>query len=79
MSEDEYKQQEITFKFYLPDNSSEYWMHVQASDMFHTIHEIDQMCRSLIKYDDKTIKDQYDLAEKIRDLIHSSVDMDKIP
>lgn len=74
----EYKSPEVTFKYYLPDNQEELWLHIHASDMYNIIYEIDLCCRNLIKYGDDKIKDQFQLAENIREMINNNIDMDKI-
>jgi hypothetical protein len=73
-----YKPSEVTFKYYLPEHEDELWMHIHASDMYTLIYEVDQVCRSFLKYGDEKIKDSSDLAEKIREMIHNNIDMDKI-
>lgn len=74
----EYKNPEVTFKYYLPDNEEDLWLHINASDMYNLIHQIDQTCRSIVKYGDDSIKTKEDLAEKIRDIIHSNIDTNRI-
>ena len=75
---EEYKQSEVTFKYYLPDNREDMIMHMLAPDMYSVLHEIDQKCRSHVKYDDKATQESVDFAEEIREFIHSSIDLDKI-
>ncbi len=76
--ESEYKCSEVTFKYYLPDHEDELYLHSHASDMYSLLFEIDNVCRSLIKYGDEKIKDPIEFAEKIREMIHNNIDMDKI-
>ena len=77
---EEYKKSEVTFKYYMPDNEDDVWMHVHASDMYSLIYDVDQFCRSVIKYgkESQQIKDEDDFAEKIREMIRNRIDMDKI-
>lgn len=75
---EESKSPEVTFKYFLPENQDELWMHYHASDMYMLIHEIDQVCRSLIKHGDQSIKTTEELAEKIREMIYTNIDMDRV-
>ncbi len=75
---DDYKSSEVIFKYYLPDNQDELWIHSHAYEMYSLISEISEVCRSLIKYGDATIGTQYDLAEKIREMICTNIDLDKV-
>lgn len=75
---DQYKSSEVIFKYYLPDNQDELWIHIQASDMYDLIYQIDQLCRSFVKYGSKDILNAEQLAEKIREMICENIDLDKI-
>lgn len=75
---EEYQSPEVSFKYYLPENDDEVWMHIHASDMYSILHDIDQHCRGILKYDNKATEDKRNLAEHIRNLIHESIDMDRM-
>lgn len=75
---EEYKSPEVTFKYYLPDNQDELWIHTHASDMYSLLHDIDQHCRGIIKYDETATEEKCKLAEHIRQMIYESIDMDRV-
>lgn len=74
----EYKSSEVTFKYYLPENQDELWMHVHTYDMYSILYDIHQVCRTLLKHGNKDIKDLEQFAEKIRNMIHMNIDIDRI-
>ncbi len=75
---EEIKSSEVTFKFYLPEHNDDVWLVTNSYKMFRLLHEIDQRCRDVVKYDDKATEDKHKLAEEIRDMIFTNVDMDMI-
>lgn len=75
---DELKQSEVTFKFYMPEHGDDVWLTVNAYKMFRLLNLIDQRCRDLLKYDEKASEDKQKLAQEIRDMIYTSVDMDMV-
>ena len=72
---EEYKSPEVTFRYWMPEHSSDVYLHVNASRMYSILHDIDQRCRSVIKYEDHPSEDRIRLAEDIRNMI-SQIDMD---
>lgn len=75
----EEKSAEVTFKYYLPEHSDDVFIHTHASDMYCLLWEIDQLCRTVCKYEEIPETDgRYKLAEEIRDMIRDGVDLDKI-
>ena len=74
----ESKSSEVTFKYYLPENQDESWLHTHAFIMYSILHDIDQHCRSIIKYEDSTEETRLDLAEEIRKMIHKEINMDMV-
>lgn len=78
MSTDEYKCPEVTFKYYLPENQDDVWIHTNASKMYCLLHELDQHCRKVVKYEESPSEDRVKLAEEIRDMIHAEIDMDMV-
>lgn len=75
---DDGKSPEVTFRYYLPDNQDELFLHIHASKMYCLLHEIDQQCRTLIKYRGDASKDAVDLAEELRAMIHDGINLDMI-
>lgn len=74
----DFKSPEIIFKYYLPDNQEEVWLHTHASDMYILLYAIDQRCRTIIKYDDTASEGMITLAEEIRETIRENIDLDKV-
>ena len=75
---DDYKSPEVTFKYYLPENQDDVFLHINASKMYSLLHDIDQHCRSVVKYEEKATEERIKLAEYIRDMIHNNIDMDMV-
>lgn len=75
---EESKSSEVIFKYYLPDNQDELWLHTHAFDMYSVLHDIDQHCRSVIKYEEHPEETREDLAQQIRDMIHKEINMDMV-
>lgn len=66
----------VTLRYTLPDEQGEYDAARQGSEALALLHEIDQRCRSLIKYNDNASEDARRLAEEIRQMIgESKVDL----
>ena len=76
--ESEHKSAEVTFKYYIPENQEDIFLHINASKMYELIYEIDQKCRSVIKYEDDPTEEKFRFAEEIRDMIHNNIDMDMV-
>lgn len=75
---DEFKSSEVIFKYYMPENRDDVWLHMYASTMFSVLNDIDNLCRNVIKYENGEKATRLQLAEEIRRAIHESIDMDKI-
>lgn len=75
---EESKSSEVSFKYYLPEHQDEVFLHVNAWKMYSLLHDIDQHCRSIIKYEENPIDSRLALAEKIRDMIYTEIDMDMV-
>lgn len=69
---------EVTFKYFLPEHSDEVYLHTNSMQMYCLLHEIDQKCRSILKYEDNASPDKQKLAEEIREMIHNEINMDRI-
>lgn len=69
MDDEEYKPAEATLKFYLPVHRSEFKLACAAPDLHSALFEIDQLCRSAIKYGSHRDKSIENFAEMIRELI----------
>ena len=72
---EESKDIEVTYKFYIPEHNEDLRIFQNAYKMHSIIHEIDGICRSVQKYEDNASEDRQKLAEQIRDLIHSEIDL----
>ena len=75
---EEYKSSEVIFKYHLPENRDDVYLHVRSYDMYRILSEIDDACRTVIKYEDESTKTRTDLAQQIRDIIHENFDMDMV-
>lgn len=70
---------EVTFKYYLPEHNDEVWIHINASEMYSLLWELDQKCRSICKYEDiPEDHPRHKLAQEIRDMIWENVNLDKV-
>jgi hypothetical protein len=58
-----------TLSFSLPDEQAAYDAARLGSEALATLWEIDQHCRSLLKYGEPTSEEQRTLAEQIRAMI----------
>lgn len=66
-----------TLRFTLPDEQSEFDAARQGAEAKRVLWEIDQRCRSLVKYSEEVSEDARRLAEEIRQMIvESKVDLD---
>ena len=66
-----------TLRFTLPDEQSEFDAARQGAEAKRVLWEIDQRCRSLVKYSEEASEDARRLAEEIRQMIvESKVDLD---
>jgi hypothetical protein len=74
---EEHKPSEVIFKYYMPEHEHEVYLHTSASKMHCILWDIDQLCRSAIKYDDNCSDDKVRLAEEIREMI-CSIDFDSM-
>lgn len=73
------KSPEVTFKYYMPENKDDVWIHTNALKMYSLLHDIDQRCRSVMKYEDHPEDSPIDkLAEEIRRMIREEIDLDMI-
>jgi hypothetical protein len=67
----EEKYSEVIFKYYLPEHQNDVAIHVNAMKMLCLLHEIDNKCRSLIKWDDNANDSLIAFAEEIREMINA--------
>ena len=66
---------EVTFKYYLPENNEELWIHVNAAAMYGVLWEIHNLCRTQIKHgDDEKVSN---FAEKIQEEVWK-VDLNRV-
>ena len=75
---DEYKSSEVTFKFYLPDNKDELYIHANASNMFSLLRDIDSYCREIVRREPNPHEERVSLAEYIRDMISCEIDLNEV-
>ena len=61
----EYKQVEVIFKFYLPDNQDELAVFQKAQEYRSSLSDIYNKCRSKWKYDDNASEETIAFAEEI--------------
>lgn len=61
-----------SLQFTLPDEESEFTDAVEGHEAKSLIWDIDQHCRSLIKYNDNASDETIAFAESIRQMIHES-------
>ena len=74
---EECKSAEVTFKYYIPDHEEEIIMHMKAVKAFALLNTLDQMCRSIMKYDNiEETSAKYKLAEEIRQTIRENIDLE---
>jgi|TARA_Y100000034_G_scaffold119574_1_gene161521 hypothetical protein len=71
MAEEE-KSIEVTFKFLLPEHETELRDFKNGERYAGALYDIDNTCRTVMKYEDAPTDDRVQLAEAIRDLIHES-------
>ena len=78
-SEREEKYAEVTFKYYLPDHADELWIHTNAHKMYSLLFELDQRCRTVVKYEEiEEDSPRYKLAEEIRSMIWNEINLDNV-
>lgn len=73
----EHPQAEVTFKYYLPEHSGDVFIHTNASKMYSLLWELDQRCRTVLKYEEKASADRQTLAEEIRKMIWEEINLDE--
>ena len=62
----------VTYTYTLGDDDHLIAMHSRAADFYDALHDIDQMCRSVIKYEEEPYESRVQLAEAIRELVSES-------
>jgi hypothetical protein len=75
---DEYKSSEVTFKYYLPENKDDLFLHVNASKMYLLLRDIDGYCREIVRREPNPHEERVRLAEYIRDMISYDIDLDEV-
>jgi hypothetical protein len=66
-----------TLSYTLPDEDRDFRLALQGADAVQLLSEIEQRCRSVVKYEHDLHDDRIRLAEEIRRMIHESgVDVD---
>lgn len=64
---------EVTFKYYLPEHNSEVFIHTNANIMYNLLWEIDQQCRSKLKYGNQ--EDWPQFVADLRHMIDASINL----
>lgn len=70
--EPEYKQYEVNYKFFLPDNVEELKIYQKANEYHSALYEIYNRCRVVWKYEDDANEEKVKLAEEIGDIVSES-------
>jgi len=63
----------VTLRYRLPDEQAEYDAARQGAEAKSVLWDIDQRCRSIVKYSDSASADARRLAEEIRDMISAEL------
>jgi len=66
---DDYKQYEVSYKFYLPDNKDDLKTFQKALFYEIALNDIFDRCRRVWKYEENVSQDKIDFAELIGDII----------
>jgi hypothetical protein len=66
---EKYKQVEVTYKFFLPDNEEDLKDFRNGRDYAILLWDIQQKCRHVWKYEEDPSEDRVALAEEIGDMI----------
>jgi hypothetical protein len=64
---------EAILKFNLPDDQEDFRFAVEGTKWFLVVHTFDQYLRSQIKYNDNLSDKEYELLEKVREELHSTI------
>ena len=72
MIEDDYKQVEVTYKFFLPDNHSELKTFQNAGTYQDALWDIHERCRHVWKYKEDATAAEIELAERIGEIVSQS-------
>jgi hypothetical protein len=70
---------EVTYKFYLPEQESDVYIHNNANAMYSVLWDLDRKMRSITKHEDiDEDHPRHKLADEVRDMIHKAIDFDKV-
>jgi len=73
MSEVEaYKQTEVTYKFFLPDNQNELTVFQNSTKFFLALNDIAERCRYVWKYKEDATMAEVNFAERISEIVTES-------
>lgn len=64
---------EAILKFNLPDDQDDFRYAVEGTKWFLVVHTFDQYLRSRIKYNDNLSDEEYELLEKVREELYSTI------
>lgn len=62
----------LTYTYTIGEDDHLIAMHSRAVYFYDALHDIDQMCRSVEKYEEEPSDDRVQLAEAIRELVAES-------
>jgi len=72
INELEYKQTEVTYKFYLPDNKDELITFQNSINYLTALNDIYDRCRQVWKYKEDATEEEVKLAERIGEIVTES-------
>lgn len=72
METENYKDIEVTYKFFLPEHFEELRIFQTANKLASALSDIHDACRFVWKYKEDATDQEIDLAEKIGDLVSNS-------
>jgi hypothetical protein len=65
---------EAILKFNLPDDQDDFRYAVEGTKWYLVVHTFDQYLRSRIKYNDNLSDEEYELLEKVREELYSTIE-----
>jgi len=69
---------EAILKFNLPDDQDDFRFAVEGTKWYLVVHTFDQYLRSRIKYNDNLSDEEYELLEKVREELYSTINENQL-
>lgn len=69
---------EAILKFNLPDEQDDFRFAVEGTKWYLVVHTFDQYLRSRIKYNDNLSDEEYELLEKVREELYSTINENQL-